>query len=449
MLMMRESVVMTVNPIRDEYELPDDDTDNVPRRVRNPLLVLVVPAGSYRATDFVAAARALRVDLVVASDGDLPMGDIGRSRSLTIDFPRPEWSASRIANVRPRPDAIIAVDDSGVLIASLASTILGVGSNPAIAAAATRDKAQMRGLLASAGVSQPPFRLARRTAVAAMAADLGYPCVVKPRGLSASRGVIRVDNEREAEAAEDRIRQIVADSGGDPDEELLVEAFVPGPEVAVEGMIVRGELVVLALLDKPDALDGPYFEETMFVTPSRHAHPLQEEIVRVVRGATSSLGLVSGPVHAEVRIGPYGVVLIEVAARAIGGLCGRALTFGLLGESLESVIIRSELGIPGAGLDSAAVATGVLMIPIPDAGRLIAIDGVEEALAVEGITEFDQTIANGRTVRPLPEGSRYLGFVFATGPSPEEVERSLRTAHDRLIIAIEPGEDTQDSSTVC
>jgi biotin carboxylase len=272
---------------------------------------------------------------------------------------------------------------------------------------------------------------------------------VKPRGLSASRGVIRVDNEREAEAAEDRIRQIVADSGGDPDEELLVEAFVPGPEVAVEGMIVSGELVVLALLDKPDALDGPYFEETMFVTPSRHAHPLQEEIVRVVRGATSSLGLVSGPVHAEVRIGPYGVVLIEVAARPIGGLCGRALTFGLLGESLESVIIRSALGIPGTGLDSAAAATGVLMIPIPDAGRLIAIDGVEQALAVEGITEFDQTIANGRTVRPLPEGSRYLGFVFATGPSPEEVERSLRTAHDRLIIAIEPGEDTQDSSTVC
>ena len=186
-----------------------------------------------------------------------------------------------------------------------------------------------------------------------------------------------------------RIRQIVADSGGDADEDLLVEAFVPGSEVAVEGMIVRGELVVLALLYKPDALDGPYFEETMFVTPSRHAPHLQEEIIRVVAGATASLGLVSGPVHAEVRIGPQGVVLIEVAARPIGGLCGRALAFGLLGESLESVIIRGALGMPGAGLDSALAATGVLMIPIPEAGKLIAIDGVDEALAVEGITEFD------------------------------------------------------------
>jgi formate-dependent phosphoribosylglycinamide formyltransferase (GAR transformylase) len=440
---------MTVNPIRGEYELPDDDTDNVPRRVRNPLVVLVVPAGSYRATDFVAATRSLRVDLVVASDGDLPMGDIGRSRSLTIDFDRPEWSASRIANLKPQPDAVVAVDDLGVLIASLASAIVGVASNPANATAATRDKVQMRGLLASAGVSQPAFRVAGRNTVAAMAADLGYPCVVKPRGLSASRGVIRVDNEHEAEAAEERIREIVADSGGDPDEELLVEIFVPGPEVAVEGMIVRGELVVLAMLDKPDTLDGPYFEETMFVTPSRHALHLQEEIVRVVDGATGSIGLISGPVHAEVRIGPDGVVLIEVAARPIGGLCGRALTFGLLGESLESVIIRSALGMPGAGLDSAAAATGVLMIPIPEAGKLIAIDGVEEALAIEGITEFDQTITIGATVRPLPEGSRYLGFIFATGISPDEVEHSLRRAHDRLIISIEPGDGAQDPSGVC
>ena len=396
-----------------------------------------------------AATRSLRVDLVVASDGDLPMGDIGRSRSLTIDFHRPQWSASRIANLKPQPDAIIAVDDSGVLIASLASVILGVASNPASAAAATRDKAQMRRLLANGGVSQPTFRLAGRTAVAAMAADLGYPCVVKPPGLSASRGVIRVDNEQEAEAAEQRIRQIVADSGGDPDGELLVETFVPGPEVAVEGMIVHGELVVLALLDKPDALDGPYFEETMFVTPSRHAPRLQEEVVRVVGGAITSLGLVSGPVHAEVRIGPHGVVLIEIAARPIGGLCGRALTFGLLGESLESVIIRSALGIAGAGLDSAVAATGVLMIPIPYAGKLVGIDGVEEALAVEGVTEFDQTIAIGRTVQPLPEGSRYLGFIFATGASPDDVERSLRRAQKRLTIAIEPGEGTQDPSAVC
>jgi len=438
-----------VNLIRDEYGLSDDDTDAVPQRARNPLIVVVVPSGSYRATDFVAAALALRVDLVVASDGDLPMGDIGRSRSLTIDFRRPEWSASRIVNLKPRPSAVIAADDLGVLIAAMASTILGIASNPVAAVSATRDKAQMRGLLSGAGVPQPAFRLASRAAVARQAGDLGYPCVVKPRGLSASRGVIRVDTEHEAVVAEERVRQIVADTGGDPDEDLLVEGFVPGPEVAVEGMVVDGELVVLAVLDKPDPLDGPYFEETMFVTPSRHAPHIQEEIAQVVDDATRALGLVSGPVHAEVRIGPYGAVLIEIAARPIGGLCGRALTFGLLGESLESVIIRSALGLPGSGLDSAATATGVLMIPIPEAGKLVAIEGVDEALSVEGVTEFDQTIANGKTVQPLPEGSRYLGFVFATGTSPAGVERSLRTAHESLTIVIEPSDDVDGSPEVC
>jgi len=438
-----------VNLFGDEYELSEDDTDATPRRVRNPLMVLVVPSGSYRATDFVTAAQALRVSLIVASDGDVPMGDIGRSRSLTIDFQRTEWSASKIAKINPPPDAVVAADDQGVLIAAHACAILGIPANPVLAATATRDKAQMRRLLASAGVPQPVFRLAERGEVAGQANDIGYPCVVKPLGLSASLGVIRVDTDQQAIAAEDRIRQIVADVGGDPEGELLVEGFVPGPEVALEGMIVDGELRVLALLDKPDPLDGPYFEETMFVTPSRHGSHLREEIARVVGDATRALGLVRGPVHAEARIGPGGVVLIEIAARPIGGLCGRALTFGLLGESLESVIIRSALGLPGAGLDSAAAATGALMIPIPTAGKLVAIEGIGDALHVEGITEFDQTIPSGKIVQPLPEGSRYLGFLFATGTSPEDVEGSLRTALELLTIVIEPSDDVGSSPKVC
>lgn len=438
-----------MNLIGDEYELFEDDTDATPRRTRNPLVVLVVPSGSYRATDFVAAAQALRVDLVVASDGDVPMGDIGRSRSLMIDFRRREWSASKIAKVSPRPDAVIAADDQGVPIAAQACVILGIVSNPIVAATATRDKAQMRGLLASAGVPQPDFRLASPGSVARHARGLAYPCVVKPLGLSASRGVIRVNTDAEAVAAEERIRRIVGDAGGDRDAQLLVEKFVPGLEVAVEGILDNGELKVLALLDKPDPLDGPYFEETMFVTPSRHARHLQEEIADVVVAATRGLGLVTGPVHAELRIGPDGVVLIEVAARPIGGLCGRALTFGLLGESLESVIIRRALGLPGAGLDGASAATGVLMIPIPSTGKLVTIDGVDEALAVDGVTGFDQTIANGKMAQPLPEGSRYLGFVFATGTSPDDVERSLRIAHDALTIVIEPTHEVGNSPEVC
>lgn len=403
---------------------------------RHPVVVLVVPSGSYRTWDFVEAARSLRVDLIVASDGMVPMGDLGRSRSVTIDFTRPEWSAARIAGLKPSPDAVVAADDIGVVTAVLALNMLGLPANPVSAVSSTRDKAQMRGLLAGAGVRQPDYRLAAPGSVATEASAIGYPCVVKPRDLSASRGVIRVDTDAESHRAESRIREIVTEACGDPDAKLLVESFVPGAEVAVEGMLTDGKLTVLALLDKPDPLDGPFFEETMFVTPSRHDPDLQDAIVSLTEDAAVALGLVTGPIHSEVRCGPEGPVLIEIAARSIGGLCGRALTFGLFGESLESVVLRSALGMPGLGLDTSAVATGVLMLPIPEPGTLESIEGVEEALAVGGITEFDQTIPNGKHVVPLPEGDRYLGFLFARGLTPEDVEHSLSTAHAALTITI-------------
>jgi formate-dependent phosphoribosylglycinamide formyltransferase (GAR transformylase) len=278
--------------------------------------------------------------------------------------------------------------------------------------------------------------------VPAAAAEIGFPCVVKPRGLSGSRGVIRVDNSDEASSVESRVRKIVADAGGDRDGPLLVESFVSGAEVAVEGILVDGRLTVLALLDKPDPMDGPFFEETMFVTPSRHSIDTQTEIAEVTEAAAAALGLVTGPIHAEVRCGPSGVALIEIAARSIGGLCGRALSFGLLGESLESLILRSALGLPGSGTGTVAPAAGVLMLPIPTLGTLVSIEGVQNALTTPGITEFDQSIANGRPVVPLPEGDRYLGFLFANGESPESVERSLREAADVLVVTVDPASRT-------
>ncbi len=409
----------------------------------------MIPSGSYRTVDFVVAAGDLRVDLVVASDGDLPMGGLGKARTLMIDFRRPEWSASRIANIKPSPDAVIADGDRGVMIAAMAAGFLGVPSNPVGAVSSTRDKAHMRGLLASVGVPQPRFGLAKGGTVGALASEIGFPCVVKPRGLSGSRGVIRIDTPDEATAAEERIRSIVADAGDDPDVELVVESFVPGDEVALEAMLVDGDLVVLALLDKPDALDGPYFEESMFITPSRHEPSIQGEIAEVVQAATRALGLVTGPVHAEVRLGPDGVKVIEVAARSIGGLCGRSLTFGLLGESLESLILRSALGMPGKDLGVASPATGVMMLPIARSGVLVAVEGIDDALAIEGVTGFDQTIPNGKPVIALPDGDRYLGFLFARGPTPADVEAALRSAHSQLVVSIDTDVDIEALSPRC
>ena len=261
---------------------------------------------------------------------------------------------------------------------------------------------------------------------------------MKPRGLSASRGVIRADGPAEAGRAEERVRAILADAGRYPGARLLVEEYVPGVEMAVEALLLDGALEVLAIIDKPDPLTGPYFEETIYVTPSRLDEETTSAITAVVGRAAAALGLQSGPVHAELRIPEDGhPVLIELAARSIGGLCGRAFTFGLPNEALEVMILRSALGLPTIDTSPSRPATGVLMLPIPATGILTDVEGVDDALTIDGVDAVKITVPTGRRVVALPEGDRYLGFVFASGLDPGSVERTLREAGNTLTVAID------------
>jgi biotin carboxylase len=298
----------------------------------------------------------------------------------------------------------------------------------------------MRAALASAAPDgrfrQPGFRVvAPGDDIAGAAAEVGWPVVVKPVSLSASRGVIRADSAVEAEAAAVRVRAILDGDGHPAGEPLLVETYVPGEEVAVEALLRAGELEVLAVFDKPDPLTGPYFEETLYVTPSRMAADVQGRIAAAVAGAAAGIGLTEGPVHAELRIGADGQPwILELAARTIGGLCARTLRFAA-GVTLEELVLRHALGLP---IDSRreVPAAGVMMLPIPRAGRLVAVHGQEDARAVAGITALEISILPGRPVRPLPEGDRYLGFLFSRASTPEAVEAALRSAHAQLRVEI-------------
>lgn len=403
-----------------------------------PRVVLLLPTGTYRAADFVRAASALGVEVVVASEHRQAMARAMEHRALVVPLDRPEDAAGAIVELAGRTpvDAVVAVDEQGVLAAALACQRLGLAHNPPEAVAASRDKAALRRALAGAGLLQPAFRVAERGAdLASLAAEVGLPCVVKPRSLSGSRGVIRADDPAAAVAAGERVRAILADAGEDPASPILVESFVAGPEVAVEGLLRGGRLEVLATFDKPDPLEGPYFEETIYVTPSRLAAPVQEEVAAVVAAGVGALGLVEGPVHAEVRLGTQGPVLLEVAARSIGGLCSRALRFGA-GVSLEEVILRHAVGLELGPLDREARASGVMMVPIPRSGVLEEVRGVERARAVPGVEGVEVTIPRGHRVQALPEGDRYLGFVFARAGSPAAVEEALRTAFGCLRVVI-------------
>jgi biotin carboxylase len=378
------------------------------------------------------------------------MGD----RFLLLPLDRPEEAAAAIvAHSRRLPiDAVVAVDDQGVVTAAIASRDLGLPHSPPEAVRATRDKAKMRSLLAGEGVAQARFAIVGADtadeAVTAAAAAIGFPVVIKPTSLSGSRGVIRADDVEGALAATARIRAILADAGAPADASLLVEEFLPGDEVAVEAILDRGELQVLAVFDKPDPLDGPFFEETIYVTPSRQSATVLANVAEVTSAAARALGLTEGPVHAEVRIDRDSAraFLIEIAARTIGGRCAKVLTFAS-GRSLEELVLAHALGLDA--LDAAllppdAAAAGVMMLPIAATGVLREVRGVDEARAVPGVTGVEISAAIGRPVSAIPEGDRYLGFMFARGDSPEEVEAALRAGFAQLEIRIDTDTDAGD-----
>jgi biotin carboxylase len=405
----------------------------------NRVLLLTTP-NTYRAQAFLAAAERLGVDVVIATDMQAELAE-SWGQQLGIDFQRTEQAVAAIqAFAADSPlSAIIAVDDSGSLLAARASAALGLAHNAPDAAEAARDKFIMRMLLARAGVPSPPFqRYSTDDDLPALAERVEYPCVVKPLRLNGSRGVIRANNPAEFVAAASRLTALLETIDSTPGPKpFLVEQFIPGFEVALEGLLDHGALQVLALFDKPDPLDGPFFEETLYVTPSRLPEATQATIARCAADAAAALGLREGPMHAELRVNEQGPWIVELAGRSIGGLCSKTLRFGT-DVSLEELILRQACAMPIESTDRTSAAGGVMMIPIPGAGLLKRVDGVAESAAVPGVEEVDITARVHYPIVPLPEGDSYLGFIFARGTTPDEVEAALREAHSRLRFQIQP-----------
>ena len=405
-------------------------------------LLLLLPTTTYRTHDFMEAARRLGVDIVCASDEPSTFEDQAPDHLLTLDFGDPDAAATRVAALAERRPlaAVVGVDDLTAVAAAAIAERLGLRASGRAAVAAARDKYQMRQCLAAAGVPIPRFRrLALKDDPFLAARGVEFPCVLKPLALSASRGVIRANTVDQFIAAFRRIAALLArpDVGatGDAAQFLLAEAYVPGVEVALEGLLMGGTLHTLALFDKPDPLEGPFFEETLYVTPSRLPADVQAAIERVAAAACTALGLTEGPVHAELRVNDEGPWVLEVAARSIGGLCSRTLRFGT-GLTLEEIILRHALGWPIASLARERRPAGVMMIPIPRAGQLAAVEGVDAAARVPGIEEVSITAHVGQDLVPLPEGWQYLGFIFARADTPAAVEAALRDAHARLAFDI-------------
>ncbi|MFQ5930924.1 MAG: ATP-grasp domain-containing protein [Nitrospiraceae bacterium] len=407
-----------------------------------PRVLLLLPATTYRGEAFLEAAHRLKLDVTVASDEAIPQPSQQLKDFLHLPLHDFKDSVRTVVGFsRQHPfDVVIGVDDRTATLAAHIASALGLPHNSAESVEAAHNKHRMRQLLHEQGVPVPRFAVwGLDVNPAALAGTISFPCVVKPLILSASCGVIRANNPEEFVAAFERVGALLRQLGLAPTDEagrqLLVEEFVPGREVAVEGLLTNGELRVLALFDKPDPLDGPFFEETIYVTPSRLPASLQSEIASCGARAARALGLREGPVHGECRINDRGVWVIELAARSIGGRCSQTLRFAA-GLSLEELILRHAFRMELPALDQVGQAAGVMMLPIPDRGIFSGVRGQTAARAVPGIEELEITALPGEPLVPLPEGTRYLGFMIARGDTPEFVEAALREAHRHLDVVI-------------
>jgi len=391
----------------------------------------------------------LDVAVTVGSNHASTLASLVPDATLSVgagDVDRSVATIERFAEDYPLA-AIVAAEDDFASVAAEASAALGLRYHATEAVGSARNKALMRTCLAAEGADSPWFHVVSVEDSSTdhptdVAAEVAYPCVLKPLALSASRGVIRADTPEEFTLAWTRIqdileRQDASRRSGRARDKILVEAYLPGREVAVEGIVVDGVLTTLAILDKPDSMEGPFFEETILVTPSRLSDGAQAEIISTVQDAVGVLGLTIGPIHAELRVENEQASVLEIAPRSIGGRCSTILRFEPE-ATLEELILRHALGMSIAAYDRAAGAAGVFMLPIPRAGVLREVRGTESALAVSGIEGLEISIPAGQTVEPLPEGNRYLGFVFASGETPELVEAALREAYAKLEVTIEP-----------
>ncbi|PCH82972.1 MAG: phosphoribosylglycinamide synthetase [Piscirickettsiaceae bacterium] len=402
-------------------------------------VLLIAPNNSYRIHAYIEAAKHLNVTLVVASQSEYSLVS-AVADGIQIDFADEDTSLERIVKAHKQHhfQAVIASDDGSVGLVAKVAQALGLSANDSGSAELTRRKDLARARLATCGVPIPDFRVVDFAKdIPEQLQSLTYPVVVKPLSLSGSKGVIRANNQQECEQALTRIAPMLSHLSHPAEREhVLIESYMEGAEVAFEGILHQGLLKQLAIFDKPDVMEGPFFEETYYVTPSRLPTAHLECIKQRVTEACEAYGLREGSVHAELRWHNNDAYIIEIASRTIGGDCADMLKFGL-NIGLEEMVLLQALGKP-IELPAQKDSVGVLMIPIPSGGILRRVEGVSRAEQVEFITDVGISVREGYELVPLPEGSSYLGFIFAKAPTPQQVEAALRDAHKCLNIRIVP-----------
>jgi hypothetical protein len=413
--------------------------------VKQRLLILASKLG-YQTRTFAEAAQRLGVEVVLGTDRCHQLDDPWSDGAIALHFEDSPAAAVHLAEaLGARPvNGVLALGDRPIAAAAYFAQMARLSHNLPQAVNACRSKLTQRQVLSAAGLPVPLFfSFGVQEDPSAQLSRIPFPCVVKPLALAGSQGVMRANNAAEFLSAVARLRNLLGSSEVQATREpwldrVLVENYIPGVEVAVEGLLTHGQLRVLAIFDKPDPLEGPYFEESIYVTPSRLPPARQQEITACLTRTVQALGLTHGPLHAEFRLNDQGVWVLEVSPRPIGGLCSRALRFGPHGAFLEELLVRHALQMPGADWPRESSASGVMMIPVPMSGVFTGVTGADEAQRLPAVTSLEITARVHDYIAAWPEGSSYLGFIFARADRPDQVENALRQAHAKLRFQIVP-----------
>jgi len=407
-------------------------------------VILIIPSASYRTSAFITVVEKLDLKVLVISDKSQVFSGKYPDNLMIINFHHWKDRLDEISEWSERNGlkAVIGVDEESIVLAANLSNYLKVEHNPVESVLLTKDKYLMRFELKNARLNSPWFkRFSIHDSPNKIINEISFPCVIKPTFLSASRGVIRVNTTKELAKGIKTINELLSleeirERGGEQSDWILVEEYIPGKEVAIEGIVSESKLKVLAVFDKPEPPVGPTFEETIFVTPSILPEKTLYSLFKTAQNAVNALGIVKGPVHIEVRINSRGNYILECASRSIGGLCSKILEFQG-GMSLEELILRSYLGRNVEKSKLTGSARGVMMMPTEKMGTLKEIRGVENALNVKGVIDLQITVKPGEKLEPLPKGDRYLGFIFAEDENQELVIKALKNAWSKIGVVLE------------
>ena len=410
----------------------------------NSAVILIIPSASYRTGPFMNAIRKLDLKVLVISDKSQVFSGKYPDNLIIINFNHWKDKSVEISKWAKNNGlkAVIGVDEESIVLAANLSNFLNVDHNSIESVLLTKNKYLMRTELKKTGLCSPWFKIfSIYESSNKIINEISFPCVIKPTFLSGSRGVMRVNTKKELSEGIKTLNELLSldelrKRAGKQSDYIMIEEYIPGKEVAIEGIVSEGKLTMLAIFDKPELLEGPTFEETIIVTPSVLTKKIQYSLLETLQVVVKALGIVKGPVHAEARINRNGNYILECASRSIGGLCSKVLEFQG-GISLEELILRSYLGRNIEKSKLIGNARGVMMMPTEKKGILKEIGGVKDALVVNGVTDLQITVKPGEKLQPLPKGDRYLGFIFAEGNNQEFVINALKNAWSKIEIVLE------------